>query len=69
LDINHDKYKGIVNDVTSRLDEWYDFSYNGNMLEDPFPTGWNEKFDDFDRLIIIKVFHPEKLMFALQDYV
>jgi dynein heavy chain len=41
--------------------------------EDPnsekLPSGYQDKLDLFDRLIIVKIFRPEKLMFGFANYV
>ena len=31
---------------------------------EPLPLDWKEKLDDFQKLIVLKTFRPEKLMFA-----
>lgn len=36
---------------------------------EPLPDGWSDRLDTFERLIILKAFRPEKLLFAFQNYV
>lgn len=36
---------------------------------EPLPEPYNEKFDSFDKLLVLKIFRPEKLLFAFTDYV
>jgi dynein heavy chain len=33
------------------------------------PLEWNEKLNNFEKLIVLKAFRPEKLLFAFQNYV
>ena len=36
---------------------------------DKIPSGYGQKLKPFEKLLILKVFKPEKLMFAFQKYV
>ena len=33
------------------------------------PTDWNSKLSSFEKLLILKAFRPEKMLFAQQNYV
>ena len=36
---------------------------------EPLPLDWEEKLTNFEKLITLKAFRPEKLLFAVQNYV
>ena len=36
---------------------------------EPLPLEWNGKLNNFERIIVLKAFRPEKLLFAFQNYV
>jgi dynein heavy chain, axonemal len=36
---------------------------------EPLPLEWAEKLSTFEKLILLKAFRPEKLLFAFQNYV
>jgi len=33
------------------------------------PEEWNDKLTNFEKLLLLKVFRPEKLLFSFQNYV
>lgn len=43
------------------------------MSADPrkekLPDGWEDKLDLFEKMMILKIFRQEKIMFAVSDYV
>lgn len=46
--------------------EWAD---NDEPHTNPLPGDWNAKISRFSKLLLLKVFRPEKLLFAVTDYV
>jgi len=41
----------------------------GDLLNVKFPDGWEEKFSTFGKLLLTKVFRPEKILFTVQEFV
>ena len=69
LDINFDIFKGLTNDIKTKWTNWKVYATALEPLEEKLPGDWEEKFDDFEKLFMLKIFRPEKLMFAIANYV
>jgi len=39
------------------------------VFREESPGQWNEKFDSFQKMIILKCLRPDKITHAMQDYV
>lgn len=50
-------------------DTWRKWATCMEPHEDKLPGAWEESLTDFQKCILLKVFRPEKLMFAFKDYV
>lgn len=48
---------------------WVDFQNEADPRKAIIPDGWDEKLDIFQKMLIIKILRPEKLMFSISDYV
>jgi len=57
-------YGGIFESFTENEALWLEWAGSDNPHTEPLPLDWKEKLDDFQRLIILKTFRPEKIMFA-----
>jgi dynein heavy chain len=55
--------------VVKNLPEWYSWATKNEPHIEAFPAPWEEKLNGFEKLIVLKVFRPEKLLFAFQNYV
>jgi dynein heavy chain len=51
------------------MNQWEEFCSIGEPQNEPLPSPWNEALDQFEKLLVLKVFRPEKLLFAFTDYV
>jgi len=63
--VEPDVYGGLFESMAENEAVWLEWATCENPHTDPLPLDWNEKLDDFKRLIVLKAFRPEKLMFAL----
>lgn len=63
-EIYDESYKGITENIAKNWDDWYDWLTKSNPQEQPLPGEWNAKLSNFEKLIILKGFRPEKLLFA-----
>ena len=68
LDAQLPSFQGFTQHVSKNIAQWREF-VAGDVVEDPMPGDWSHKIDHFGKLLLIKVVKPEKLMFALADYV
>lgn len=48
---------------------WTEWITCDNPQTEPLPLDWSTKIDDFQKLIILKSFRPEKIAFSFQNYV
>jgi dynein heavy chain len=64
-----DKFKGLCKSITKNIALWKDYYLSPDPLHMEFPDGWNGILDSFERMLLVKIFRPEKLMFAISDYV
>ena len=63
-------FKGICDNVKNNIDAWENYVLNEEefYLEN-MPNDYSNTLSSFDKLLILKIFKPEKLMFAFQKYV
>jgi len=50
-------------------EEWKKWGICPSPEEQKMPGDWEKVLTDFQKCIILKVFRPEKLMFAFKNYV
>jgi len=79
-DINHmylysaeinlpDIFGGLLEDMLKENDDWLKWAQSESPQNEPLPGEWDAKFDDFQKLIVIKAFRSEKLSAAFQIFV
>lgn len=66
--------KGLQDDVVSRSEAWRMFATSPSPHEAPLPGGpsgvdWEGALTSFQRILVLRCFREEKLMFALSNYV
>lgn len=64
-----DVYGGLTESFKENEAVWLDWAQSENPHTEPLPLEWKDNLDDFQKLIVLKAFRPEKLMFAFQIYV
>jgi len=72
LDITFpEKFGGLCKSVASAksLKPWQDYIACREPLETKFPDEWDSKLDPFEKMLLLKVFRPEKILFAVSRYV
>jgi dynein heavy chain len=60
---------GIAAQIAENRAAWTEFFASEDILRTPLPGEWESRFDAFNRLLVYKAACPEKLMFALTQYV
>lgn len=62
-------FEGIVDDICDNSAAWFKWA----QAEDPhvalLPGEWEEKLSRINKLIVVKVWRPEKLLSAVTEYV
>lgn len=64
-----DVYGGIFESIKENEAVWLEWATCEMPHETPLPLDWKDKLDDFQKLVVLKAFRSEKLMFAFQNYV
>lgn len=47
---------------SANIDEWKMVHESKEPYKMPFPTPWNEKLNDFQRLMIVRCMRPDKVI-------
>jgi dynein heavy chain len=70
MDLNDPEvYGGITESIVKQWPAWLEWGTCAEPHTTPLPLEWAEKLDNFAKLIVLKAFRPEKLLFAFQNYV
>jgi dynein heavy chain len=59
----------LCDHILENLTVWEDYCATNEPQNEPLPEPFNERLDQFEKLLILKIFRPEKLAFAFTDYV
>jgi dynein heavy chain len=59
-----DVFGGLFESFVENEAVWLTWAGSEAPHTEPLPLDWNEKLDDFQRLIVLKTFRPEKIMFS-----
>lgn len=62
-------FDGLIADMKENPEEWKKWGICPSPEEQKMPGDWEKVLTDFQKCIILKVFRPEKLMFAFKNYV
>jgi len=65
MEVEIESFKGFCKLIADNLDDWqeYTLSDSDNYFDD-IPCELNAKLTNFDKLLVMKVFKAEKLLFA-----
>jgi dynein heavy chain, axonemal len=61
--------EGLCKSITSDLDSWISYSQQADLYNSPLPGAWEKKFDDFNKLLIVRCLRTDKLLLAFIQYV
>jgi dynein heavy chain, axonemal len=64
-----EKFDKFCEHITENLTQWEDYASTNEPQNEPLPEPYNMTLDSFEKLIILKIFRPEKLSFSFTDYV
>jgi len=59
-----ESYGGLVHSIAKSWDDWIEWITCADPHVTPLPLQWNDKLNNFEKLIVLKAFRPEKLLFA-----
>lgn len=63
------KFKGLVQSVIDDLAAWKNFFEHNDHKLPALPQPWHEQLDDFQKLILIRIFHPNKVAQGIREYI
>eukprot|EP00741_Cyanophora_paradoxa_P000409 tig00000404_g400.t1 len=71
IGVQHDlvHFKDFCADVAQNVAAWKAFFESENPHMEPLPGKWNASLHSFQKLIVLKAFREEKLLFAIVDFV
>lgn len=64
-----EKLEGLCDSMKLKKQQWINYATTEEPIETRIPCGFHEQFDEFQRLIMLKIFRPETLMHAFSKYV
>lgn len=67
--VEEDVYAGLMESFKENEAVWLEWAQGDNPHIDPLPLDWKDKLDDFKKMVVLRAFRPDKLMFASQQYV
>jgi len=62
-------FAGLRNHVIQNLEDWTNYIMSPTPHEQEVPGEWAEKLTRFQKMIILKIFRDEKILFACNNYV
>lgn len=62
-------FETLCADITAQLPEWRAFVTCPEPHSAPLPAGTRARVDAFQKLLLVRVFREEKLVFAFRDFV
>lgn len=65
----NETFGGLMESFKENEAVWLEWAQCESPHTEPLPLDWKDKLDDFQRLIVLTAFRPEKIMFAFQIYV
>jgi len=57
-------FEGLVDSVKENLEAWVEWISCENPHTTAIPCGYHEKLAPFHKLLLLRVFRPEKLLYA-----
>ncbi len=67
--MDDESFGGLCNDISEKWKTWSEWIMCENPHTDKLPEQWEDKLTRFEKLLILKAFRPEKLLFAFTNYV
>ena len=64
-----ESFAGIIDHIAEHEQDWKKWGSCDDPLAEKMPGDWEQTLSDFQKQIMIKVYRPEKLMFAFKEYV
>lgn len=62
-------FGGLTENFKENNEAWLTWARSEEPHIDPLPGDWAEKISDFQKLVVLKAYRPEKIAFAFQIYV
>lgn len=57
-------FEGLIESVQENLEAWTDWATCLNPHTEPLPCGFHDRLQPFHKLLMLRVFRPEKLLYA-----
>jgi dynein heavy chain len=63
------EFEGLCDDMAEHIDEWAAYIQAVEPQKEELPSKWGTELTPFQKLLVLKAFRPEKLVFAFSDFV
>lgn len=63
------QFENLTQDIVDHWAKWKEWATAEIPYEAKLPGDWEEKLNNFDKLILIKGFRPEKLQYSMVEYI
>ena len=67
--MDEETYGDLIKSFIDYSTYWEEFALTAEPQTEKLPAGWEEKLDRFQRLLILKIWRPEKLLLSCYEYV
>lgn len=64
-----ERFKGFTKHMISKPALWKEYHQSDDPITKKLPEDWHTKLDEFEKMLVLKLFRPEKVMFAISNYV
>lgn len=62
-------FKDMIKSFEEHENPWTKWALSNDPHEEKLPLDWETKLTDFQKMIVVKAFRSEKMMFAFQNYI
>lgn len=69
LDNNFENFKGLTQNVIKNIAFWREYTKSSDPIKMNLEEPWATRLDHFEKIMILKIFRGEKILFALNNYV
>ena len=69
LDCTFENFKGLTLNIIKNITFWREYTKSNDPIKMSLEEPWATKLDTFEKIMILKIFRGEKILFALGNYV
>ncbi|KNC96829.1 uncharacterized protein SPPG_07663 [Spizellomyces punctatus DAOM BR117] len=62
-------FKGFSNTFKESVTAWKEIYDSGEPHKEPYPAGWDQRLSSFQKLVVLRIIRPDKLVPGIMDFV